>query len=181
MLLSVITDANVAINLASPPELSICKSKQLSKAVRKDDAGSGGASSGSECGNANAQSSSSAHAPLECQTSFNERNVALFKSLHVTGMQKAKSFRLRLDLLAPSAPCEQPYTQEPRPLPKSQVYASLESDPVAIISKPSKKTAKARNQSTCIRAGSLISLFNRINSQTFRTKYLNVDHLSNRW
>ncbi|KAJ2815791.1 hypothetical protein FBU31_006798, partial [Coemansia sp. 'formosensis'] len=148
MLLSVITDANVAINLASPPELSICKSSQPSKAARKDDAGSGGASSGSECGNANAQSSSSAHAPLECQTSFNERNVALFKSLHVTGMQKAKSFRLRLDLLAPSAPCEQPYTQEPRPLLKSQVYASLESDPVAIISKPSKKTAKARNQST---------------------------------
>ncbi|KAJ2061892.1 hypothetical protein GGI17_002769 [Coemansia sp. S146] len=180
MLLSVITDANVTINPASPPEPSLCSPGQLNKAARRDDAGTG-ASSGSECGNANAQSSSSAHAPLECQTSFNERNVALFKSLHVTGMQKAKSFRLRLDLLAPSAPCEQPYTQEPRPLLKSQVYASLESDPVAIISKPSKKTAKARNQSTCIRAGSLISLFNRINSQTFRTKYLNVDHLTNRW
>ncbi|KAJ2054911.1 hypothetical protein GGH13_008038, partial [Coemansia sp. S155-1] len=181
MLLSVITDANVTINPALPPEPLVCSSSQPNKEARRDDAGAGGASSGSECGNVNAQSSSSAHAPLECQTSFNERNVALFKSLHVTGMQKAKSFRLRLDLLAPSAPCEQPYTQEPRPLLKSQVYASLESDPVAIISKPSKKTAKARNQSTCIRAGSLISLFNRINSQTFRTKYLNVDHLTNRW
>ncbi|ORX68658.1 hypothetical protein DL89DRAFT_258511 [Linderina pennispora] len=46
---------------------------------------------------------------------------------------------------------------------------------------PSKKTAKARNQTSCIRGGSLVSLFNRINSQTFRTKYLNVDHSSGRW
>ncbi|KAJ1933172.1 hypothetical protein GGF37_006817, partial [Kickxella alabastrina] len=108
--------------------------------------------------------SSSAHGPLECQTSFNERNVALFKSLHVTGMQKAKSFRLRLDLVAGGA-----------------AHASLESGAVAIISKPSKKTAKARNQSTCIRSGALVALFNRINSQTFRTKYLNVDHTTDRW
>ncbi|KAJ1957093.1 hypothetical protein EC988_001013 [Linderina pennispora] len=115
-----------------------------------------------------ARASSSAHAPLECHTTFNSRNVALFKSLHVTGMQKAKSFRLRLDLMAPAAW-------------GAGVYASLESDPVAIISKPSKKTAKARNQTSCIRGGSLVSLFNRINSQTFRTKYLNVDHSSGRW
>ncbi|KAJ2851880.1 hypothetical protein J3B02_003519 [Coemansia erecta] len=116
--------------------------------------------------------SSSAHAPLECQTSFNERNVALFKSLHVTGMQKAKSFRLRLDLLGTTAATA---------AAASAPYASLESGAVAIISKPSKKTAKARNQSTCIRGGALVSLFNRINSQTFRTKYLNVDHHTNRW
>ncbi|KAJ1723604.1 hypothetical protein LPJ53_002044, partial [Coemansia erecta] len=123
--------------------------------------------------------SSSAHAPLECQTSFNERNVALFKSLHVTGMQKAKSFRLRLDLLdtTPSAAGNGGSNSATGATP----YASLESGAVAIISKPSKKTAKARNQSTCIRGGALVSLFNRINSQTFRTKYLNVDHQSNRW
>ncbi|KAJ2746410.1 hypothetical protein GGI20_001406 [Coemansia sp. BCRC 34301] len=189
MLLSVITDVNIVSSPSSPTEPTLGSPSQPSRVSRRGDfaaaaaapASGGGASSGSECGSASAQPSSSAHAPLECQTSFNERNVALFKSLHVTGMQKAKSFRLRLDLLAPSVPCEHPYAQEPRPLLKSQVYASLESDPVAIISKPSKKTAKARNQSTCIRAGSLISLFNRINSQTFRTKYLNVDHLTNRW
>ncbi|KAJ2891988.1 hypothetical protein IWW38_003393, partial [Coemansia aciculifera] len=185
MLLSVITDANIASSPSSPVELTPCRPSQSSNAPQSGDtvcaSGSGGATNGSENSSIGAQPSSSAHAPLDCQTSFNERNVALFKSLHVTGMQKAKSFRLRLDLLAPSAPCEQPYAQEPRPLLKSQVYASLESDSVAIISKPSKKTAKARNQSTCIRAGSLISLFNRINSQTFRTKYLNVDHLTNRW
>ncbi|KAJ1940378.1 hypothetical protein FBU59_003828, partial [Linderina macrospora] len=121
-----------------------------------------------------ARASSSAHAPLECHTTFNSRNVALFKSLHVTGMQKAKSFRLRLDLLAPAAGVGAAWAG-------SGAYASLESDPVAIISKPSKKTAKARNQASCIRGGSLVSLFNRINSQTFRTKYLNVDHASGRW
>ncbi|PIA18232.1 p53-like transcription factor, partial [Coemansia reversa NRRL 1564] len=127
------------------------------------------------------RSSSSAHAPLECQTSFNERNVALFKSLHVTGMQKAKCFRLHLDLLAPSGASRQLCNHDQKPWQAPGAYASLESDPVAIISKPSKKTAKARNQSSCIREGSLISLFNRINSQTFRTKYLNVDHRTNRW
>ncbi|KAJ1880049.1 hypothetical protein LPJ57_002486 [Coemansia sp. RSA 486] len=127
------------------------------------------------CGEA--RPSSSAHAPLECQTSFNERNVALFKSLHVTGMQKAKSFRLRLDLLGTAAAAAAAAPAGNTPVP----YASLESGAVAIISKPSKKTAKARNQSTCIRGGALVSLFNRINSQTFRTKYLNVDHHSNRW
>ncbi|KAJ1802876.1 hypothetical protein LPJ56_006045, partial [Coemansia sp. RSA 2599] len=142
------------------------------------------------CGEA--RPSSSAHAPLECQTSFNERNVALFKSLHVTGMQKAKSFRLRLDLLggttaaaavagAAASSAAAVAAAATNSGSTSTPYASLESGAVAIISKPSKKTAKARNQSTCIRGGALVSLFNRINSQTFRTKYLNVDHHTNRW
>ncbi|KAJ2849271.1 hypothetical protein IWW36_002745 [Coemansia brasiliensis] len=166
MLLSVITDSAVA-DKAEPPS-SLLK----------------GSSSHTSKGTADAAAlrpSASAHAPLECQTSFNERNVALFKSLHVTGMQKAKSFRLRLDLMTPPGVSgqlvghDQSIWQSPKP------YVSLKSNPVAIISKPSKKTAKARNQSSCIREGSLISLFNRINSQTFRTKYLNVDHNTNRW
>ncbi|KAJ2393774.1 hypothetical protein GGI23_004964 [Coemansia sp. RSA 2559] len=96
-------------------------------------------------------------------------------------MQKAKSFRLQLDLVIPTTVGVQLYAHDSNRWRAPDVYASLESDPVTIISKPSKKTAKARNQSTCIRAGSLISLFNRINSQTFRTKYLNVDHNTNRW
>ncbi|KAJ2482871.1 hypothetical protein EV174_003089 [Coemansia sp. RSA 2320] len=190
MLLSVITDSVSSSSPVSPTESAHDSSKHLHSAVQKtSNANSGNSNSNSDGGDdngsssatGNAQSSSTAHAPLECHTSFNERNVALFKSLHVTGMQKAKSFRLRLDLLSPSVPSAQPYPQESRPLLMSQVYASLESGPVAIISKPSKKTAKARNQSSCIRAGSLISLFNRINSQTFRTKYVNVDHNTNCW
>ncbi|KAJ1864434.1 hypothetical protein LPJ78_003388 [Coemansia sp. RSA 989] len=165
MLLSVITDSAVADKAGSS---SLLKGSVSHTSEGNTDA-------------ATPRASASAHAPLECQTSFNERNVALFKSLHVTGMQKAKSFRLRLDLITPPglsgqlAGHDQSMWQSPKP------YISLQSNPVAIISKPSKKTAKARNQSSCIREGSLISLFNRINSQTFRTKYLNVEHNTNRW
>ncbi|KAJ2343329.1 hypothetical protein GGF43_005722, partial [Coemansia sp. RSA 2618] len=167
MLLSVITDTAAAGKAGAPtPQLQGASSQ---------DSGSPGGSSDS------ARPSTSAHAPLECQTSFNERNVALFKSLHVTGMQKAKSFRLRLDLMTPPAIGGQLGGHDHGMWQGPTAYASLESDAVAIISKPSKKTAKARNQSSCIREGSLISLFNRINSQTFRTKYLNVEHNTNRW
>ncbi|KAJ2499257.1 hypothetical protein IWW47_003376, partial [Coemansia sp. RSA 2052] len=85
MLLSVTTDANVANSPTSPTQPTLSSPTQSSRVSQRGDAAAGsggGASSGSECGSANAQSSSSAHAPLECQTSFNERNVALFKSLH---------------------------------------------------------------------------------------------------
>ncbi|KAJ2563235.1 hypothetical protein GGH12_002729 [Coemansia sp. RSA 1822] len=165
MLLSVVTDTAAAASKAgaSGPQLQGASSQNN----RRADGGT----------NDSARPSTSAHAPLECQTSFNERNVALFKSLHVTGMQKAKSFRLRLDLMTPPSIGGREHGMWHAPT----AYASLESDAVAIISKPSKKTAKARNQSSCIREGSLISLFNRINSQTFRTKYLNVEHNTNRW
>ncbi|KAJ2451055.1 hypothetical protein EV183_003873 [Coemansia sp. RSA 2336] len=165
MVLSVITDSAVADKAVPAGHLK----------------GSASRASEGSADAATSRASASAHAPLECQTSFNERNVALFKSLHVTGMQKAKSFRLRLDLITPPgisgqlAGHDQSMWQSPKP------YVSLQSNSVAIISKPSKKTAKARNQSSCIREGSLISLFNRINSQTFRTKYLNVEHNTNRW
>jgi hypothetical protein len=55
-------------------------------------------------------------------------------------------------------------------------FASFLSKPISIISKPSKKTAKtSRNTSTCILANSPVSLFNRINSQTVRTKYMTCD------
>ncbi|KAK6966707.1 beta-trefoil DNA-binding domain-containing protein [Favolaschia claudopus] len=37
-------------------------------------------------------------------------------------------------------------------------------------------TAKTRNISFCILAGTRVSLFNRINSQTVRTKYMTIDH-----
>ncbi|KAG6381087.1 pyruvate kinase [Boletus reticuloceps] len=56
-----------------------------------------------------------------------------------------------------------------------RVWASFDSAPVTIISKPSKKTAKTRNISSCILAGGPVSLFNRINSQTVRTKYMTID------
>ncbi|GAK64202.1 uncharacterized protein PAN0_004c2412 [Moesziomyces antarcticus] len=59
-------------------------------------------------------------------------------------------------------------------LPKGLAWASFESAPVTIISKSSKKTAKPRGQINQVQNGSLVSLFNRINSQTARTKYMNT-------
>ncbi|KAI9235144.1 MAG: hypothetical protein BYD32DRAFT_64190 [Podila humilis] len=100
-----------------------------------------------------------------------------FRFLYVSGTAKAKSFQLKLEIygraclpngfLSPEDPTADAEAPEP--------FAVFESAPVAIISKPSKKTAKARNVSSCILAGSLVSLFNRINSQTVRTKYMSVD------
>ncbi|KAG0028681.1 hypothetical protein BGZ82_008309 [Podila clonocystis] len=100
-----------------------------------------------------------------------------FRFLYVSGTAKAKSFQLKLEIygraclpngfLSPDDHTADAEAPEP--------FAVFESAPVAIISKPSKKTAKARNVSSCILAGSLVSLFNRINSQTVRTKYMSVD------
>lgn len=96
--------------------------------------------------------------------------VMQFKYLHVGGASsKSKSFHLTLDVLAPENP--NPAT----PHITHRRWASFESGAVTIISKPSKKTAKTRNISTCIMNGSSVSLFNRINSQTVRTKYMTVD------
>ncbi|KAI9252982.1 hypothetical protein BDA99DRAFT_520560 [Phascolomyces articulosus] len=95
--------------------------------------------------------------PLEQRVMLDETLSGSFKFLHVTGTAKAKQFCLRVSLNL--AQQEQP-------------YATFLSHPISIISKPSKKTAKARNVSSCILANAPISLFNRINSQTVRTKYL---------
>lgn len=94
-----------------------------------------------------------------------------FKFLHVTGAAKAKSFNLALEIISPPSPGVL-YVEGARP----RAWAVFESAPVTIISKPSKKTAKTRNISSCILAGGPVSLFNRINSQTVRTKYMTIDN-----
>ncbi|TDL28716.1 hypothetical protein BD410DRAFT_811780 [Rickenella mellea] len=99
--------------------------------------------------------------------------MASFKFLHVTGTAKAKSFQLSLEIAQPPPPAMQVEGVEPRP---ARMWATFESAPVTIISKPSKKTAKTRNIASCILAGGPVSLFNRINSQTVRTKYMTIDH-----
>lgn len=98
---------------------------------------------------------------LEQRTLLDENLRGSFKYLFVTGTAKAKQFCLRVNLV-----------QQQQQLP----YASFYSNPISIISKPSKKTAKARNVSTCLFTNSLVSLFNRINSQTVRTKYLTSEN-----
>ena len=106
-------------------------------------------------------------APLDSNMTAN------FKFLHVTGTQKAKSFQLTLDISEPPAPSLSPEGGDTSP---GRLWASFDSAPVAIISKPSKKTAKTRNISSCILAGGPVSLFNRVNAQTVRTKYMAVDN-----
>lgn len=95
---------------------------------------------------------------------------ASFKFLHVSGTAKTKSFQLSLDIAEPPATSPDGTEQG-----NGRVWASFDSAPVTIISKPSKKTAKTRSIASCILAGGPVSLFNRINSQTVRTKYMTVD------
>ncbi|KAF9430610.1 hypothetical protein BGZ76_000778 [Entomortierella beljakovae] len=113
-----------------------------------------------------------------------EDQSSTFRYLYVSGTAKAKSFQLKLQVYGhaclpngfvshdPSQPSESSIPHPDWDLPEP--VAVFDSQPIAIISKPSKKTAKARNVSSCILAGSLVSLFNRINSQTVRTKYMSV-------
>jgi len=110
---------------------------------------------------------------FEQKAPLDSNMTASFKFLHVTGAQKAKSFQLSLDIAEPPAPSLSP---EGGDALGGRHWASFDSAPVAIISKPSKKTAKTRNISSCILAGGPVSLFNRINSQTVRTKYMTIDH-----
>ncbi|KAI9254010.1 beta-trefoil DNA-binding domain-containing protein [Sporodiniella umbellata] len=96
------------------------------------------------------------HGILEQRTILDEQHSGTFRYLHVTGTAKAKQFQLQLSLLQ-----------------NEQLLASFLSKPISIISKPSKKTSKtSRTGGSSILANSHVSLFNRINSQTARTKYM---------
>ncbi|CAG8473142.1 1950_t:CDS:2 [Ambispora gerdemannii] len=99
--------------------------------------------------------------PMEQKTMLDENMKGTFKYLHVSGTAKAKQFSLKLKVYNKNS---------------NIPYAIFDSAPVTIISKPSKKTAKARNVSSCILSGTPISLFNRINSQTVRTKYMGIEN-----
>ncbi|KAG8932260.1 hypothetical protein FRC02_001400 [Tulasnella sp. 418] len=122
--------------------------------------------------------------PPEQRAALDDMMQACFKYLHVGGSAKSKSFHLSLEIADPPV-FESRLSQsehgesEQLPIPKMvklpRVWASFNSAPVTIISKPSKKTAKTRNLASCILAGGPVSLFNRINSQTVRTKYMTVD------
>lgn len=105
------------------------------------------------------------------KTSLDNNMTGSFKFLHVTGTAKAKSFTLSLDIMDPPSATGEGSGDNAG----GRVWASFDSAPVTIISKPSKKTAKTRNISSCILAGGPVSLFNRINSQTVRTKYMTID------
>lgn len=102
----------------------------------------------------------------ELKAPMDHNLTASFKFLHVTGSAKSKNFLLSLDIAEPAPDGSDA---------NERIWASFDSAPVTIISKPSKKTAKTRNISSCILAGGPVSLFNRINSQTVRTKYMTIE------
>ncbi|KAI0067802.1 hypothetical protein BV25DRAFT_1794514 [Artomyces pyxidatus] len=111
---------------------------------------------------------------FEQKATLDNNMSASFKFLHVGGTAKAKSFLLSLNIAEPS-PHAGLSEGTDADAPSGRVWASFDSAPVTIISKPSKKTAKTRNISSCILVGAPVSLFNRINSQTVRTKYMTID------
>lgn len=94
------------------------------------------------------------------QAMLDEQGRTSFKYLHVTDAFKSKMFSLRFKLNGAD---------------DSMPTQSLISKPITIISKPSKKTSKTGNNAMAIVSGATVCFFNRVNSQTVRTKYMTVD------
>lgn len=115
------------------------------------------------------------HVTGEQRIPLDETRQARFTELHVTGTGKAKNFRLQLHLAARNdTAAREPKRARLLTDASEHVWANFESAPIGIISKPSKKSAKARHASAHITSNASVSLFNRINSQTYRTKYLSA-------
>jgi hypothetical protein len=103
---------------------------------------------------------------MEQDCTLDDNLKCSFRNLHVTGTGSDSSKRFKLGL--------QVYLNKNSSMPT----AIMDSNPIPIISKPSKKTAKAGNASCFILNGMSVSLLNRINAQTVRTKYMAVDNNS---
>src|SRR5258706_9242058 len=99
----------------------------------------------------------------ETKADLGPNHPACFKYLHINSSGRAKHFQLKLSINDPNT--------DPNPDP----WARFRSNPITIISKPSKKTARTRTANNGILDHSQIALFNRINSQTVRTKYLTTE------
>ncbi|KAG0289872.1 hypothetical protein BGZ98_003665 [Dissophora globulifera] len=101
---------------------------------------------------------------MEQDCTLDDHLKCSFRNLHVTGTgtDSSKQFKLGLKV----------FLNKTSAMPT----AIMDSNPIPIISKPSKKTAKAGNASCFILNGMSVSLLNRINAQTVRTKYMAVDN-----
>lgn len=58
---------------------------------------------------------------------------------------------------------------------RDRSWARFVSSPLAVVSKPSQKTAKARSMASCLTVDDSFALWVRIHGQTVRTKYMKVD------
>jgi recombining binding protein (suppressor of hairless) len=110
---------------------------------------------------------------------------ARFGKLHVGSVSDASSkvFRLQINLLRAESITDdakggvQRAIQEmggPLNLP-THAWATFHSSPINVISKPARKSVRTRAASPAIASGSVVCLYNRLNSQTVRTKYLGVE------
>ncbi|SCV68976.1 BQ2448_1996 [Microbotryum intermedium] len=103
------------------------------------------------------------------------------RSLHVGKAGKAKTFRLELSLHPSDRPAppktlfQNGSVRKAEPIETTEdlndALASFSSAEMQIISKPSKKTVRARSTGSCLFDESTIALFNRINAQTVRTTF----------
>ncbi|KAI7832599.1 beta-trefoil DNA-binding domain-containing protein, partial [Gamsiella multidivaricata] len=110
------------------------------------------------------QSQSGSENLMEQDCTLDDTLKCSFRNLHVTGTGTDSSKRFKLGLKV--------FLNKNVSIPT----ALMDSNPIPIISKPSKKTAKAGNASCFILNGMSVSLLNRINAQTVRTKYMAVSN-----
>lgn len=105
----------------------------------------------------------------------------LYMDAHVH--KKSKSLFLQVSLLQgepldinrsrSGATCQDrmPILRNTQFLPKIFTFDAL---PITVVSKPSRTSVRAQGSNTTVQNGSTICLYNRMNSQTTRTKYLDV-------
>lgn len=72
-----------------------------------------------------------------------------------------------------SGPSAVPQGDQPTPAPRT--WATFLSSPLAVVSKPSQKTSKARSMTSCLTLNDSFALWVRIHGQTVRTKYMKLD------
>ncbi|KAL2312438.1 Transcription factor cbf11 [Schizosaccharomyces pombe] len=93
---------------------------------------------------------------------YTGQGCMIFRSLHISSLVAAKSKNLRLSLDMFSNV-------------NNQLLSHLVTSSISIVSKPSKKGSKLKISNITLRSGSVVSLYNRINSQTVRTKYTSIE------
>ncbi|EPX71813.1 CBF1/Su(H)/LAG-1 family transcription factor Cbf11 [Schizosaccharomyces octosporus yFS286] len=94
---------------------------------------------------------------------YNNQRCMVFRSLHVSSLAAAKSRNLKLSIDFFSTITD-------------QKVSHFVTSPIDVVSKPAKKGTKSKVSHITLRSGSIINLYNRINSQTVRTKYTTLEN-----